>query len=327
MKKSFTLNLYIIIFFSVLSSILLNTCTLDKKANIIGIHYKKTNPYNEKEIFRDLSKIAFDKNYTIIKNGYEEKPDYKVIKEFYKKKVKIIILEDYSSSGLSKILKYVKNKNILLSLITDKIIPHCHLLNITDFEKLGYSIANELYNFTRGKRNTFVIMYNVKFTNNYRKNKLIKGYNRFINSYNNLNLITNTYKSTNKADFKKKLYVLTGIFSNNLRGILMDNDDVAVKMAYILRRTGKENEIKIAGFNTTLAGIDSMMKTGLVVTGDINRYALFLNAFTNSLVHYTNIMNNNNSITNIIPGAYYHQYNAMDQLSLTKKFSIKQIIN
>ena len=107
----------------------------------------------------------------------------------------------------------------------------------------------------------------------------------------------------------------------------MDSDEAAVTMAYILRRTGKENEIKIAGFNASLSGIDSMMKTGLAVTGDINRYALFHQAFTNSLIHYANIMKNNKKMTNIIPGVFYHQFNTMNNLSLTKKFSIKQIIN
>ncbi len=324
MQKKFILYLHIISF---LFLTLFHHCTSAKKSNIIGIYYKKTNQYNETEIFRDLEKIAFKNNFKLIKKEYTEKPGYKVIKEFHKNKVKIIILEDYIASDIDLIAKYAKKKKILLSHITDNKKSPAHIINSTDFEQLGFDIAEQLFNYTRSKRNTFVVMYNIDFTNCYRKKELLKGYRQFLIKKRSLNLVTNTYSRINEDDFRKTIYILSSIFSNNLRGILMDNDSAAVTMAHILRRTGKEDEIKISGFNATLSSIDSMMKTGLVVTGDINRYSLFHQAFTNSLIHYANIMNNNKRMTNIIPGVYYHQFNTMDNLSLTRKFSIKQIIN
>ncbi len=315
-------KLYIALFFIV---ILLSYCAPVKKANIIGIYYKKANPYNETEIFRDLSERAFKYNYQIIKEGYDVKPEYKVIKKFYKKGVKIIILEDYSSFSLKKILKYVEKKQILLSVITDKTLPYIPILNITDFKKLGHDIAHGLYSYTRSKRNTFVIMYNDDHADSFRKRELLHGYFKYFKTRNGLTILTNTYKSTNTTELKKRIRALSSQFSNNLRGILMDNDSSAVKMAYILRRIGKENEIKIAGFDTTLRAIDSMMKTGLVVTGDINRYGLFCSAFTNSLIYYSDIMNKNKYMTNVVPGVCYNQNNLMDRLANTRKFSIKQI--
>ena len=322
-RKPFFTIYYYLIFFLVIS--LLNHCSPAKKKNIIGIHYKKTIQYNETEIFQDLSKIAFKYNYQMIREGYEREPVYRVIKRFCRQGARIIILEDYSSDDLSKIIKYARKNEVLLSLITDKKIHDAPLVNLTEFKQLGYRIINDLYIFTRSKRNVFAVMYNADYINNFRKKGLLQGYSRFIDEYRSLTLLTNIYTDTNQAEFRKRIYMLTSKFSNNLRGILMDNDTVASKMAHILRRIGKENEIKVAGFEATLSGIDSMMKTGLVVSGDINRYVLFHNAFTNSILNYTEIMRNNKRITNISPGISYNQHNVFDSLSLTRKYSIKQI--
>ena len=143
MKKKPFFNL--VTFFLMIS--LLNHCSPVKKKNIIGIHYKKTNQYNETEIFQDLSKIAFKYNYQIIREGYEREPVYRVIKRFCRQGARIIILEDYSSDDLSKIIKYARKNEVLLSLITDKKIHDAPIVNLTEFKQLGYKIINDLYIF------------------------------------------------------------------------------------------------------------------------------------------------------------------------------------
>ena len=160
---------------------------------------------------------------------------------------------------------------------------------------------------------------------NFRKLELFHGYHDFFQSNKYLQTATNFYTVTNYALYKKKIYRLSSQYSNKFRGILMDSDDAAVKMAYALRRTGKENEIKTCGFGAQLHGLDSMIKTGLVVTGDINRYALFHAALTNAMRDYPKLIKREKQKIHI-PGAYYHQFNAMDVLSKTKKYSIHQII-
>ena len=145
-------------------------CGSYKKKNIIGIYFKQTNKYNEKEIILNLEKLAFKNNYSIIAESYKIKPEKNIIKKLQRKGVKIIILEDYNPENAEKFARYIKNKEILSSVITEKAINNTHILNIPNYQKLGYDIANQLYNYTRGKRNTFVIMYKTGYTYNYKKN-------------------------------------------------------------------------------------------------------------------------------------------------------------
>lgn len=301
-------------------------CGTGKKADLIGVYYKATNPYNEKEILRNLSQIAFKNNYTLIKRSYKKNPKYSIIKEFHRKKVKIIIFEGFHSNDISKITKYARRKKILLSLITDKPAAGAHILNITDYKQLGYDMASQLYQFSRRKRDQFVILYKNKFSNYYYKNELLKGYSQFFLTHPELKITTNTYEQTNKDYLILKLNHLISNYPNNLRGIITDNDAVAVFMGKIIRRKGKDNKIKISGLHTSLKGVDSIMKTSISVTGDINRYQLFHTALSNALINYTNIINAQTTQTNLLNGIYYNQINILDKLAPAKKFSIKQII-
>jgi len=305
---------------------LFHSCSPRKKSNIIGLYYKKINVYNETEIFKELAELGFQNRYSLLLESYKEKPDFSIIKKWYRNKVKIIILEDYKAKNIKKIAKFARKKKILLSHITDREDSPAPVVYYTDFIQLGYDIINQLFNYTRSKRHIFIIMYKDDYAKHFRKLQLLKGYNLFLKHNRILKAVTNTYQSIDEKGFRRKIYSYCARYSNNIRGILMDSDEAAVVMAHILRRTGKENEIKVAGFNATLKGIDSMMKTGLLVTGDINRHALFFSTFTNSLKFYNNIITENQTIKKAIPGIYYHQFNTMDNLARTKKYSIKQII-
>ncbi len=315
-----------LLIYIIISLSLFYHCGVGKKADLIGVYYKAVNPYNEKEILRNLSQIAFKNNHTLIKRSYKKNPKYNIIKEFHKKKVKIIIFEGFHLKDISKITRYAHQKKILLSLITDKPAAGAHILNITDYKKLGYDMASQLYQFSRRKRDQFVILYKNNFSDYYYKKELLKGYSQFFVAHPELKITTNTYNQTNKEYLILKLNHIISTYPNNLRGIITDDDAVAVLMGNSIRRKRQDNKIKISGLHTSLEGVDSIMKTLIAVTGDINRYQLFHTALSNALINYTNIINAQTTQTNLLNGIYYNQINILDKLAPAKKFSIKQII-
>lgn len=320
MKQKYPIALFLLII-----SIILTNCGSGEKENIIGLYFQEKNAYNEKEIIQSLSQKAFKNGYTLLVKTYKKRPKKSVFRELNLKKVKIIIFEGDNSKKTMRLVKYAHKKRIFVSLINDISTTYEHLLITTDYKKLGYNIANQLYNYSRRKRTTFLILYNKNTSTFYNKNEILNGYNKFFNLRPEYKILTNYYEQTNREYFKKILNHYLYTYTNNFRGVLTDNDTIAVSLANYLRKIGKDGEVKISGLFTTKSGINSIMKTGITVTGDINRYHLFHSAFSNAVSQYSNLITNKSQIKKI-EGIYYNQMNIIDHLAKSQKFSIKEII-
>lgn len=309
----------------ILTVILFLHCAPEKRLNVIGILYKQSNEYCDNEITKMLSQTAFENNYSVIIKTYQGIPAKKHIREFNQKQVKIIILEAYDLKNIKSIYNYCKANNILLALITTQETDKTHLLYITDFKKLGKEIANQLYNFTRRKRNTFIIYFKDDYIRDYYKTQLLLGFNEFFGS--RFRIYTNHYINTEPEAINKDISAFLTVHTNNLRGILTDEDRIGSEIVEILKRRGKDGEVKVSAYNADKEGINSIVKFGLCVTAGIDRYSLFQTSLTNTINHYDTLIKKDKPEHIFFEGVYYNPLNVLENLARTRKFSIHQIIN
>ncbi len=325
LKKEKKLSIILISLISIIT--FLSSCSKNKNYKKIAIIYEPVNSYYDNELKKDIINLKFNKNlniklYTNIENNKE-----KILKNIEKENRGIVILENRNLSLIKSIYKYCRHHKIILNLISNTTNSYFHNLFITDYYKLGYQIGKELYNLSRKKRNIFIIFFQKNYKKIYYKNMLLKGFSQF-NLEKNITLITNYYKKNiNEETIHNSIKNWINEYGKELRGIFIDNDNIANISLNILRRSGKDNEIKIASFGTTLEGINSMLKIGLTVDADENRISLFTNAIEYNITNKYKKYNKNRRKIIYIPGVIYNQQILLDKLAKTKKFSIKQLID
>ncbi|MDD5067831.1 MAG: hypothetical protein PHF84_12365 [bacterium] len=311
--------------FILIPPLLFLQCSPVKRSNTIGIYYQRTTPYADREMIKDLSRTAFVYNYSLIFQSYEKTPRKRTLADFSGKGAKIILLEEHDAQKAAPFYRFCRSRGIRLTLITSVTTSQADLVLLSDYRKLGSNLARQLYEFSRSKRNVFVLYYKKDYKRYYYKLKLMEGYHDYFQP--SLTLITNLYSGTNYQSVKKDIYQFITLYGEELRGILTDDDRIAEKTVLALKNVRKEGEIQVSGFGGLLNGINCIIKIGLCVTGDMNRYALFQTALTNSIQYDPEPENVPRPRYFLKDGIYYNQINTLDNLALTRKFSIQQILD
>lgn len=317
--------LYVIVIISLLN---LNGCFSSKHLeNIIGVYYDSAQyPYLYKEIKNKLNEIVFKENFKIYfhKIGEDIKKD---VDFFIKKRVPVVIVENNDLEKVKFIYNVFKRKKIKVALITSEITNTTYndFLFTTDFLELGKRMANILYHSTRRKRNIFLLYVNNKEKQVSRK-IMMEGVTTFLKDLDRDILIYTNYYTPSAEIDKDTLKKLIISFSNNFRGIFVDDDEYGVLVAKELRKMGKDIEIKVATFGATVKGINSILKTGIAVSGDINRISLYTNATMMIMELLKKKDLDKSHIIYYDKGVCYTQLNVMDLLAETRKFSIKEIL-
>ncbi len=313
-------------FFSIIFiiSALFLHCSNDRNYNKISVLYSKHNSYYDKELKNSIQEWKFDNNYslTIDELNYDSLSDIK--EKIINNKSGIIIAETDNSELTKKLYSFSRHHHIILNLIANSTNHKYNNLFITDYKELGNKIAFNLYDLSRSRRNIFILYLNNNYIESYYKKELIKGFIEFCHS-KQISIITNTYtKDINKDKIKIELRKWITIYNNNIRGIFTENESIAIMLMELIRRAGKDGEIKIASFGATIDGINSMLKIGLAVTGDIYRLKLFRNALEYSKTNKLYIKRQRKIF--FIKGIIYNQTILLDRLSKSKKYSIQQLI-
>ncbi len=301
-------------------------CSSTKRdKNIIALYYSpKKFPYLYNEIRNRASKIVFRENLKLIFRSVTDniKDDISFIA---KSGAFIVILEDDKLSRIKKLYNSFRKKKIKVALITSEITntEYSDYLFTTDFSNIGRRTAEILYKSTRKRRNVFVMYLNKKKSR--KQCELVKGISSFFKEDKDILFYTNYYTGPDKFD-KEDFHKLVHSFSGNLRGIFVDNDEYGVLLAKELRMMKKDNKIKLASFGATIEGINSILKTEIAVSGDINRISLYTNALK-ILINVLKEKNiNSKKIIYYDKGVCYTQVNIMDLLAKTKKYSIQEIL-
>ncbi len=312
------INIFLFIIF------LFFNCTNDRNYRRIGVLYTEQNSYYDKELKNSILDWKFNNNYYV--NIYKLTGDnIKEIKnDIIEKKIGAVIAEVNNGNIIANLFKFCHRNNIVFNLIATSTNYKFNKLFITDFKSLGRQIGNNLYVLSRSRRNKVVIYFEKNYRNSYLKNTLLTGFIKF-NKEKNIILSTNVYTGNiNSNQIKSNLKKWISIYSNNFRGIFTDSEKIAIILLNLIRRAGKDGEIKIAAYGATLDGINSMLKIGLSVTADENRISLFTNALSYNkdnkfIAHEKKII--------YIPGIIYNQTILLENLSKSKKYSIKQLVS
>ncbi|MBN1898570.1 MAG: sugar ABC transporter substrate-binding protein [Spirochaetes bacterium] len=311
----------------ILISLLFWSCYAGKQQNnIIGLYFKNKNlHYLNQEIEKTAKEISFKENFKI----FACSPSSRLRSDvafFVKKGASVVIAEEEDIDRLEKLYRMLKRRDIKLALISSNITneQYYDFFIGTDFSDLGRRLGDLFCQFTRKKRNSF-LFFLCKIPSE-RQQQLVHSISLYLKEKNNIAVFTNYYDNPEKLD-KNRLSFWVSHLSNDLRGIIVDEDPQAVLLGRELRKMRKDIEIKVASFGATREGISSLLKTEIAVSGDINRIALF----TNSLLSLIDILKNNkeNSANKTIyydKGVCYTQINIMELLAETKKYSIQDIM-
>lgn len=301
-------------------------CGSDKKQDIIGVYYRSTAAYEDNEIVKNLSQTAFANNFATFIKGYDKNPELSMIKRFNDKGVRYLILEDHDLKNIRALFRYTQYRKIRLSLVTSSTTSQADAVYLTDYRGLGRETVNQVFTYSRAKRSVFVIYFSREHEEPYWKREVRQGYGDFFARTQGLFITNTVYSRTNSSAIRQDMASFINMFQDNFRGILTDDDRIARKIILYLKSVGRDGEIQAGGFGATMDGMNTIIKIGFCMTGDMDRYGLFNTAVTDVFRSTGLFSGEERHRHRLLPGVVYNQFNILENLALTRKYSIQQLI-
>ena len=307
MNKKFILIFVLLLSFS---------CSAKFKKKCIELFIPKEN-YSEffyTQLRNELNRIAVKNNFSLEINQYNDLFNNK--DRIYPE---ITIIEENDYSKIKKIYKMLKRNKVQVALVTDALTntEFCDYLFNFDLYNLGYQLANNLYNYSSKERNVVILF--LSKTNI--KNKIFEGATSFLKE-KNITIVTDYYKEKNNIDSKIDLIIKK--YDDQIKGFIVDNDILGATIGKYIRKSGKDTKIKIASYNASIEGLCSLLRFETSFIADLDKFSLYTNAFSFLVSKLKS--KNNEKIVYSHPGIIYSQANITENLAITKKFAIQDLL-